>query len=259
MKHLSVVCVLILVALVAGCGQQTILKETVEVTRVVKETVLLEKEVTRLVKETVLVEKEVSRIVEEKVIVEKLLPPTPTKPIAPEETLIVRKPLTPTPAPTTPVVEIPANWLTYKDMGGDFTLRHPPYWDVDDMRMGKVRLDMPDAASATFRFFKTPLPGAIGDEESLEAMVRDMTDFADFADEDIKKFETGVLTELISANYIRYVTYSPDWGIHSYNIDLRAPLDARHHVRVTCHRAGDPISNQEVEDIARIVASMVIE
>lgn len=215
---------LLLVLLIAGCGGQPtpqVVREDVPVTVIVEQTVEVTREVTRVVTAT----------------------PTP------------RPTATPTPAATpTPVVVVPAGWVTYTHPAGVFTVAVPPDAELMSEDERSVSFNQPGR-----RGFLLSVTGSIGqvvgDEGSINEMVAGLLDSASSLDT-TRAISKGFWTTPVAANYFEWSVLDYVYKTTSYRFMLAVPIADKATIMVTAIRWDQPVSDQQKTDLG-IVASTI--
>ena len=224
-RNLLLIC-LVLVALVAtGCNSQAapqVVREEIPVTVVVPQTVEVTREVTRVVT---------------RVVTATSRPATPTPPSTP-----------------TPVVVVPAGWITYTNPTGLFTVRLPPGAKITDETINAVTTHLANGIIILIFIVDSP-GGQVGDEDAINGLVKQALTGQNRLD-NVQVIAKGAWRDPIQANYVELVITDYVYKIATYQINLSVPATAITHIEAAALRIVSELTDQEKADFGRIIASV---
>jgi len=265
MKHMLVSGLVVCLALTA-CGGGPATPDPAEVARLVDQAVkatiaamptpeLETVEVEKIVKETVIFEKpvEVTVVVEIEVVATPTLQPTATP--APTSTPV---PPTATPAPTStpvPPVNVPSDWVEYAEITGMFTVHHPDTWEVDSDDVGTVAFRLPGIGGAGVSLVpEWRLPAGKDDEDTTNQLVGQVRD-------GISSLDTFRLVDKgVWRNKGYFVEYSLKDFVYdriSQNLWVFVPVGTKGVKMMGYQEVGDEISDQVRDTLDLVLSSMI--
>jgi uncharacterized protein YraI len=160
---------------------------------------------------------------------------------------------TPVPTPTA-AAAVPADWVVYQDIVGQFSFSHPPGWELDDQRAGWVAFRPESYAMVGVKTEPNAdvRPRGEDDESSLNSLVERAA-----ARPDQLRFR--VLDKGLWDNtgfFVMHTATHPSLDVTDYTLEVAIPIGSANTATLVCSRAFNPIPDAWIEDFHVLLATL---
>ena len=179
---------------------------------------------------------------------------TPRATATPQATATPRATAAPE-ATATPAVQIPATWKTYEDPTGKFLLRYPPAWEVESQGAGSVTFRMPDHAFVMISVAPFPMPGEVGDDGTINALVESWLN-ALRSSETARVLAKGQWDSILPCNFVNLIVLDSIDDSFAHEVHIRCQLGPKHALFIGLGQAGTSVTKAAIKDTDLAAASV---